>query len=297
MLSIRFGVLVLAIATLGGCGGTISPTVPPISSPTPGATAPSQEPVSSFLPTPGPTPVDVWPVVRSSCSAAVGDPRQLVAIGTSESDDPGEFPELYADILCADLGAPVELHRYFPTRGLAPLAYWIDKARGDPELRADLAAADVIVLWAMSSHDIVPPLLLNPCRGSWPDPLRACFDAATADIVAETDELFGLVADLVGEDAIVLAGDAYVPPAVVRLPWFDEPYGPEISRMVDPYYVVEPTAAKYGFTVVDTELAYNGPGRRAMPDESLFVSDGLHPSPAGSLRIAQLYAEADGIGG
>lgn len=220
MQATRFGSPLLAIAVLGGCGGTVPSMAPPAMSPTSGvtatatATAPSAEPVLSLSPTPGPTPADDWPVVRTSCPDAAGDPWLLVAIGTSESDEPGEYPELYADILCSELDAPVELHGYYPTQGLAPLGWWIGKATGDEELRADLAAADEIVLWAMSSHDIVPALLLSPCAGSWPDPLRACIEAATADIVAETDELFGLVADLARDDAIVLAGGRRA--AVVR---------------------------------------------------------------------------------
>ena len=76
-------------------------------------------------------------------------------------------------------------------------------------MRADLAAADEVLLWAMSSRDIVPPLLLRPCSGAWPDPLRSCFEGATANIPAQTDELFGIIAGLAREGVIVLAGDAY----------------------------------------------------------------------------------------
>jgi hypothetical protein len=105
-----------------------------------------------------------------------------------------------------------------------------------------------------------------------------------------------VIASLVRDDAVVLASDAYVPPAVVRLPWFDEPYGPEVSRLVDPYFVVEPLASEYGFIFVDTELVFNGPGRRQMPADVLFAADGLHPTVAGAILIAQTYAAADGLG-
>lgn len=297
--------VIWAATALGGCSGASAPTQAPATAAPPGPTSaptpppertPSARPSGAGNPTPGPTAPDEWPVVRTSCPDATGDRWLLVAIGTSESAGPGEYPEQYADILCDELDAPVELHGYYPTEGLAPLAWWIRKASSDDELQADLAAANEVVLWAMSSHDLVPPLLLAPCGGQWPEPLRSCFQEATAQIAAETDELFGLIRGLVRDGAPVLASDAYAPPAVVGLPWFDEPYGPEISRMVDPYYVVEPLAAKHGFTLVDTEVVFNGQSRRGMPPAEFFGPDGLHPSPAGARRIAQVFAAADGIG-
>ncbi|MEW5990673.1 MAG: hypothetical protein AB1736_04910 [Chloroflexota bacterium] len=98
------------------------------------------------------------------------------------------------------------------------------------------------------------------------------------------------------DDAIVLASDAYVPPTFFRQPWWDEPHAAEILRMADPYYAVEPWAAKYGFIFVDVHLVFNGPSRREMPADGLFVADGLHPSAAGALLTAQTFAEADGLG-
>jgi hypothetical protein len=111
--------------------------------------------------------------------------------------------------------------------------------------------------------------------------------------VAQNDELFGLIAGLVREDAAVLVSDAYAPPVIMTMPWWDEPYSDDVKRMVDPYYVVEPAAAKWGFTFVDTELVFNGESRRDPPAAGLFGGDGLHPTPAGALLIAQTFAAAD----
>ena len=82
---------------------------------------------------------DEWPFVRTSCPSAAGEPLRLVALGTSETAgwgirttgkaySPGEaYPARYADILCEELGRPVELHSYFPDQlrdVQAPLAWW-----------------------------------------------------------------------------------------------------------------------------------------------------------------------------
>ena len=105
-------------------------------------------------------PDDERPFVRTSCPEAAGEPMRLVALGTSEtagwgirSDEaysPQEaHPARYADILCEELGRPVELHSYFPDQlstALAPLAWWNERLSGDAAVRADLAAADVVVL-------------------------------------------------------------------------------------------------------------------------------------------------------
>ena len=85
---------------------------------------------------------DEWPFVRTSCPAAAGEPMRLVALGTSETAGWGirtdesyapqyspqeAHPARYADILCEELGRPVELHSYFPDQLRdvpAPLAWW-----------------------------------------------------------------------------------------------------------------------------------------------------------------------------
>ena len=136
-----------------------------------------------------------WPFMRTSCPGAAGEPMRLVALGTSETAGWGvradeayspqeAYPARYADILCEELGRPVELHSYFPdqlSNTLAPLAWWNERLSGDAAMRVDLAAADVVVVWALSVHDALPALVFGQCRGEWPDPLRACFEAATAD--------------------------------------------------------------------------------------------------------------------
>lgn len=306
--SVALLTVVVAGSLIGGCG-----TGDSRSSPTPTLAVASVTPTTTVpivTSSPAPTPRPEWPFVRASCESFAGEPLVVVSLGTSESagwgirDDEAyspqaAYPALYADLLCQELGVPVELRSYFPSqRGnqLARLAWWIQKVEDDAPLRADLAAADVVLLWALSSHDVVAALLLGgACRGDWPDPLKGCLEEKTGRIPAETDELFGLIKGLVGSETVVLAGDAYAPPAVVEM-LADEPYRDVVKAMVDPYFTVKPMARKHGFVFVDTELEFNGTSRWKMPADGLFQSDGLHPTAAGALLTAKTYAAADGLG-
>lgn len=161
-------------------------------------------------------------------------------------------------------------------------------------MRADLAAAGIVVLWAMGSRDI-GPAILGGCSGDWPDPLETCFEAATAKIPAETDRLLTAIAGLVPTGAKVLAAAPYGLPLVIER-WAAEPCWRELNQIFAPRVIVLPLARKHGFTLVDLEPAFNGPTRDAMPAAGLFQVDGIHPTTAGALAVAKVFAEADGIG-
>jgi hypothetical protein len=304
----------LATITLAAGCATGTATPGPSASASPSEAAATHPPSITAAPppaapSPSPAAANEWPFVRSSCPEASGQPLLLVALGTSETagsgirtDEPYSpqeaYPAQYADILCKKLGVPVDLHSYFPSplgSGLAPLAWWNERVAGDSAIRADLAAAGVVVLWAMSSHNVVPALVLGACSGDWPDPLKACFEAATAKIPAQTDELFGAISKLVPKGVTVLAADAYLPPAVLQR-WAGQPYWQQLKPMIDPRPATEPFALRHGFTFVDTEAAFNGPTGTAMPADGLFQADGLHPTAAGALAVAKVFAKADGIG-
>ena len=262
-----------------------------------GAPALAQE---ASTPPSGPSRVNEWPFIRSSCPDAEGDPLLLVALGTSETAGYGisadeAYPSQYADILCEELGRPVELHSYFPGNESAPLAWWDEHVTGDPALRADLAAAGLVVLWPLSAHDVVGPLLFGECQGDWPDPLKACFVAATADIEPQMDTLFTAIGALVPDQAPILAADAYLLPAILDA-WGAEPYFSEFRPLWDPHFVVERMAAKHGFTFVQTLAAFDGPSLSERPAQGLFQFDGIHPTAAGALLVAEVFAAADGLG-
>ena len=309
---------VATVALVAGCAtGTTTPVPSASASPakaamSPGATPtpepPSITPAPSASPSPSPAAANLWPFVRTSCPGANGQPWLLVALGTSETSGYGirpdeayspqeAYPAQYADILCKELGVPVELHSYFPSplaSGWSPLAWWNERVATDPAMRTDLAAARIVVLWAMGSHDI-GPALLGGCSGDWPDPLKTCFEAATAKIPAETDRLFTAIAGLVPTGAKVLAAAPYGLPLVIER-WGAEPYWKELKQIFDPRVTVLPLARKHGFTPVDLEVAFNGPTLDAMPAAGLFQSDGIHPTAAGAQAVAKVFAEADGIG-
>ena len=307
--------LAVVLLVAGCSGGASSSAAVPSGGASVQATPPSTPLAKSPDPTPRPTASQKraraeWPFEWTFCEDAPGGARLAVALGTSETagwylkperaySPEAAYPGLYADILCKELGRPVELHSYFPSpngNALAPLAWWIEEVSDDEDIRADLSEADVVVLWAMSSHDVVKALFLpGACGGPWPDPLKACLEEATGDIPGETDELFGLIADLVRDEATVLAGDSFAPPIAISMNG-DKAYRDEIKAMVDPYFSVKPLAEKHGFTFVDTEVVFNGPTRWEMPAEGLFQSDGLHLTAAGQRLAADTYAEQDGLG-
>lgn len=251
---------------------------------------------------------DEWPFVRTSCPAAAGEPMRLVALGTSETagygiraDEPYSpqeaHPARYADILCEELGRPVELHSYFPAQlstAWYPVAWWNERLSEDAALRADLSAADVVVLWPLSAHDIVPVVVFGGCRGEWPDPLRACLEAATADIEPRMDAAFSTIATLVPDRATVLAVDAFAPPAVFDA-WGAEPYYEDVRQLADPHFVVEHLAPLHGFTVVGTQTAFNGPSHEP-PADGLLQVDGFHPTARGAQLMAEVLAQEDGLG-
>jgi hypothetical protein len=310
----RAGRLLAGLATItlvAGCAtGTTTPGPNASASPSePAATPPPTSTAAPSAASPAPSPVaaNEWPFVRSSCPGASGQPLLLVALGTSETagwrirtDEPyspqDAYPAQYADTLCKELGVTVELHSYFPSQlagGWFPLAFWNWHVANDQAMRADLAAARIVVLWAMGSHDI-GPAILGGCSGDWPDPLKTCFEAATAKIPVETDRLFTVIAGLVPTGAKVLAAAPYGLPLVIER-WGAEPYWKEMKPIFE-RITDRPLVRKHGFTLVDLEVAFNGPTLDAMPAAGLFQPDGIHPTAAGALAVAKVFAEADGIG-
>jgi len=314
---LRFLALGLAVVVAACSSNT---TAPPLGSSTPSEPSAAARP-STTSPTPrtataapsvaspssSPAAANEWPFVRTSCPGASGQARLVVALGTSETAGYGirpdeayspqeAYPAQYADILCKELGAPVELHSYFPSplaSGWSPLAWWNERVAGDASMRADLAAARIVLLWAMGSHDI-GPAFEGGCSGDWPDPLKACFEAAAANIPAETDRLFTAISALISKGTSVLAAAPYGLPAVIEL-YGAEPYWKELKQIFDARVSVVPLARKHGFTLVDLEAAFNGPTLDAMPAPGLFQPDGIHPTAAGALAVAKEVAKADGL--
>ena len=289
--------------------GAAPAATPALQASTPPATTTAPSQPASTAPAPTPYARSDWPFVRTWCPDASGTPLLLVALGTSETAGPGlgsgepyspglAYPGRYAGILCGTLGRPVELHSYFPSQSyneFATVDWWHERLTGDATLRGDLAKAGVVVIWPLSVHDAVQPLYFRTCGSVWPDPMRPCVEEIAARIGPGMDADFAEIRSLVPKEATVLAADAYLPPALVTA-WTTKPFWPELRPLMDPKSVVPELARKHGFTFVDTELAFNGPDSSAMPEDGLFLPDRLHPTEAGALKVAQLFAQADGIG-
>jgi hypothetical protein len=287
---------------------TSLPATPATPASPPATTAAPSQPAST-APAPTPHARSDWPFVRSWCPDASGTPLLLVALGTSETAGQGlgsgelyspglAYPGRYAEILCAELGRPVELHSYFPSQSyneFATVDWWHERLTGDTTLRGDLAKAGVVVIWPLSVHDAVQPLHFRTCGSAWPDPMKPCVEEIAARIGPGMDADFAEIRSLVPKEATVLAADAYLPPALVNA-WTSKPFWPELRPLMDPKSVVPALAKKHGFTFVDTELAFNSPDSSAMPEDGLFQSDGLHPTEAGALKVAELFAQVDRIG-
>jgi hypothetical protein len=243
------------------------------------------------------------------CADSPGDPLLLVALGTSETagwrvrDDeaysPQEaYPARHARILCTQLERPVELHSYFPSQNgntLAPVAWWRDVVDHDQQVRADLADAGLVDLWALDSHNAVDALMFRGCSGDWPRPLKTCLQKAFAGVPAEMERAFRTVDSLVAPGVTVLAADAFIPPGVLET-WGDESYWKAFNAIVDPRFRVAAAAEHHGFTFVDTELTLNGPTRHQVLGPELIQSDRLHLTAQGQQIVAEAFAKADGLG-
>jgi hypothetical protein len=296
----RFAALALALTlAVAGCGSG-SPGPRGTSSGTPPSPAPSAS---------GTAGSGEWPFVLTACADAPGDPLLLVALGTSETagwrvrDDetysPQEaYPARHAMILCTQLERPVELHSYFPSQDantLAPVAWWRDVVDGDQQVRADLADAGLVDLWALDSHNAVDALIFRGCSGEWPRPLKKCLQKAFTGVLEQMDRVFGTVDSLVDPGVNVLAADAFIPPGVLET-WGDEPYWKAFNAIADPRFRVSAAAENHDFIFVDTELVLNGRARHQVLGPDLIQSDGLHLTAKGQQMVAEAFAVADGLG-
>lgn len=191
----------------------------------------------------------------------------------------------------------VNLHSYYPDQlgnEVRTVAEWADVVRNDPSMRADLAAAEIVIL-LIGYHDVIPALLFGTCPSDWPA-LRDCLATATAPMPAAFATLYGEVADLVPEGAIVLVNDYGIPVPVYER-WGSKPWWPEFRRAAfeDWRAALEAAATAEGFTVVHTYAALNDENGVPRPTDEALTSDGWHFNADGHRLIADLMLEQDGL--
>ena len=313
--------LVVVGLSAAACGGSVAAPVassPAAASVTPAngtaaplaAASPTQSPAAPTPAPPSPGPSFVPPTVATFAPAS-GTPSatwDLVALGDSNvsgwgvrDDQPfspqAAFPGVYAGLLADQQGVAVTLHSYYPDQlgnEVRTVAEWVDVVRADPSMRADLAAAEVVVL-LIGYHDMIPALMLGSCPPDWPA-LRDCLDKATAPMPAAFDALDGEVRGLVPSDATVLVADYGIPGPVYDT-WSAEPYWPEFRQAAFEGWrdALEAAAVRHGFTVVHMYAAVNDANGKPRWNWDEVTSDGWHYNAEGHRRIAGIVLAQDGF--
>lgn len=223
----------------------------------------------------------------------------LVAIGDSTPGGYGVLPDevytrVYARMLADELGVGVTV-RDHATWAQRTLADWYGLVRSDDSLKHDLAGAEVVTLF-VGPHDFVDALM-GGCTGAWPDPLEACFRAATASIPRDFDRLLGAIRGVVPERATILVGyDGGLPLAFYE-DWSSRPYWPAMKRIfVDEWRPGLQAAAKaHNATIIPLNDATHGKDGKPLQPE-LSQSDKVHFNREGHQFLAELHAANDGIG-
>lgn len=222
----------------------------------------------------------------------------LVALGDSMATGYGVgldevYTQQYAALLEDELDITVTV-RSHATNELTTVAEWVEVVATDESLRTDLREAEIVTLW-LGFHDI-GEAVFGGCTGDWPDPLKACFEEATASMPSDFDELLASIKDLVPEEATVLMADIGIPPAVLDQ-WSGKPFWPQMKhllfdRMRDSVHVA---AGANGVTVVHSYEALVGPNGE-VPYPQFLQSDRIHLNAEGHRFVAELHAAQDGLG-
>jgi lysophospholipase L1-like esterase len=317
-------VFVAVLAT--ACSGTAAPTGPagetaaetaaaaaaPAGTPAPSSPAPpTSSPVA--VPSPSAGASFVAPTVASFAppTASSTEPWQLVALGDSnvagwgvvsgEAYSPqAAFPGVYAGLLASEQGRPVVLHSYYPDQvgdEVRTVAEWANVVRTDPAMRADLAAADEVVL-LVGFHDLLPAVLFGQCPSpsdAWAD-FSACVGKLTAPMPAAFDDLYGEVASLVPADAVKLVMD-YGIPAPVYDQLSSASNWPEVKAVLFDGWLqaMADAAARHGFTMTHMSTLVNKPDGSPSAYGASLTSDGYHFNAKGHELLAEQMLKEDGI--
>jgi hypothetical protein len=227
-------------------------------------------------------------------------PWDLVALGGSMATGYGVEPKeaytrVYAALLAEEQGVRVRVLDH-SSNDPRPLPVWIEVLANDASLRSDLAKAEIVTIFD-GSHNIAVALL-EECYGDWPE-RKACYEAATASIPADADRLLAAIRKLVPEQAIILWGyDGAIPPAWWDY-WSQEPYWPEMKRILFDNWRpgLRAAADAHGATVIGFRAATSRPNGEPTPQTRQFMqADGAHFTAEGHRFLAELHLAQDGLG-
>ena len=227
-------------------------------------------------------------------------PWDLVALGGSMATGYGVEPKeaytrVYAALLAEEQGVRVSVLDH-SSNAPRPLAVWIDVLANDASLRSDLAKAEIVTIFD-GTHNL--GVAFEECFGDWPE-RKACYEAATASIPADADRLLAAIRKLVPEQAIILWGyDGGAVPAAWWDAWSDEPYWPEMKRILFDSWRpgLKAAADAHGATVIGFKAAVARPNGEPTPEQrKLMQADGLHFTAEGHRFLAELHLAQDGLG-
>ena len=245
---------------------------------------------------------------QALASEPPSDPLTVVAIGEvtaragSGVDRADVFPMVYGTMLAADLGVEVEVVNR-ATSAVRTLSQWGSDIRSEGRLRADLARADVVIVWICFTDQT--EFFHHYAPHQWPDPMRDRLVAEEYDFVLyAAPERFALdvaapLRAATPEHATILIGDCFMPPKVIEL-HAAEPYWPELEQLLYGQWRdgLVGAAAEIDAVVVPTYAALSGPAGDVVVDPAFTHQTHLFRfNEAGHRFLAELFRRHDGLGG
>lgn len=219
----------------------------------------------------------------------------VAGYGLASPFDPEQaYPAVYARSLAEQADVETRHHRHHtlehqPWR-LRSLATWNELVATDEQMRADLSAAEVVII------EIGVHTILLEC-GDYQSWTKDCLVDVAATMPDDYEQLFGTVDELVADGTIVMALNQGLPRPTSEH-WRDHRDWPAMKA--DAFEVwwggLDSAADAHDAIVIDTAHMF-GEGD---PDEfgmgpEYTQPDGAHFNPKGHRAWADLLLEADGI--
>jgi lysophospholipase L1-like esterase len=203
------------------------------------------------------------------------------------------YPAVYARSLAEEAGVETRCasHHTLETMQTRPLSRWNQLLATDEEMRADLEAAEVVIV-ELGVHTI-----LIGC-GWYTEWTVSCLSEVAASMSAEYEQLFDAIDELVVDGTIIMAFNQGLPRPTSEY-WRDDPDWPAMKA--EGFEVwwggLDAAATAHNAVVIDTAHLF-GDGD---PDEfgigpEYTQPDNAHLSPEGHRLFADLLLDADGIG-
>ena len=200
------------------------------------------------------------------------------------------YVDYYAEFIEQDLGVQVEVHNF--AKNSQTVTLLLHYLINDQELRAAIMEAEVITIYT-GFNDLTIPLekyRREECGG---DDNLDCIREEVLKINSDYDSIFSEIQKLSGsQDTLIRIANYHIPVVASwqYKGWFDILLGPAYN---DWRNHLEQISEDYGFSIIDTYHALNGPAGDQPFDDSIVLSDDrTHMNDEGQMIIAQLHREA-----